>query len=622
MAMLFSVYEERKIVKKRKIVTAFILITAVLLSGCGHRQEKVKETDDHLTVYIWDNKMIKDIVPYIKTQLPDQDIEFIVGNNNVDLYNYLEEHGDLPDVITTRRFSEKDAEGLQPYLLDFGSYDIVSEYYPYTLQYYTDTDGAVKWLPVCGIPETMIANKTLFDKYGIEIPENYEEFAECCEKFHENGVKPYVSELAMDWAAHSLVQGAALDQFSSIDGIEWRTQVESLKGEDAFKDDFWKKTFAEVDTFIKDTYLTSDDLENDLTTVRNSFANGEAAMFRGTPSVMEALRSITDDELVRILYFSQTSDESWVYTYPSFNVALNSELAENEDKLDLAMEVLDCFLSEEGQKLVADGDGMISYNADVESTLDGLNGIEDEIEKNAFYIRFASNGSFSGSLQAVQGILSGEMNETQAYNAFKKEVTSEKKEESAAIDFQNQYEISLNSKCGRDAASSILTTVRKKADAQLAFSSYYYYASSIYAGECTSTELNMMVSHNDEAYLYLAELNGAQIKKLVEQYLAGQEGGFAVTNKYELPISSGMKLILQSEKDKFVLDDIEVNGDSIKDKETYTIMLTDEMADLLKKIYPEQTAEQIEDTVLSAEWTSVTGSGQQPSEPEDYIKIK
>lgn len=345
-------------------------------------------------------------------------------------------------------------------------------------------------------------------------------------------------------------------------------------------------------------------------------------MFRGTPSVMEALRSVTDDELVRLPYFSQTSDESWVYTYPSFNVALNSELEKNGDKLDLAMKVLDCFLSEEGQKLVADGEGMISYNADVESTLDGLNGIEDEIEKNAFYIRFASNGSFSGSLQAVKGILSGEMDETQAYNAFKKEVTSEPKEEPSAIEFQNQYDISLNSKCGRDAASSILTTVRKKADAQLAFSSYYYYTSSIYKGECSAAELNMMLSHNDEAYLYLAKLSGAQIKKLVEQYLAGQESGFAVTNKYELPISSGMKLILQSEKNKFGLDDIEVNGDSIKEKENYTILLTDEMADLLKKIYPEQTAEQIEDTFLSAEWTSVTGSGQQPSEPEDYIKIK
>lgn len=605
--------------KKRKTVIACILITSVLSGGCGQKKE---EKGDHLTVYMWDNKMLKDVVPYIKTQLPDQDIEFIVGNNNVDLYNYLEEHDDLPDVITTRRFSEKDAKGLQPYLLDFGSYDIVSEYYPYALQYYTDTDGAVKWLPVCGIPETMIANKTLFDEYGIKIPENYEEFAECCEKFHENGVKPYVSELAMDWAAHSLVQGAALDQFSSIDGIEWRTQIESLKGEEAFQDDFWKKIFAEVDTFIKDACLTSDDLENDLATVRNSFTNGEAAMFRGTPSVMEALKSVTEDELVRLPYFSQTSDESWVYTYPSFHVALNSELAENEDKLDLAMKVLDCFLSEEGQKLVADGDGMISYNADVESTLDGLNGIEDEIEKNAFYIRFASNGSFSGSLQAVKGLLSGEMDETQAYHAFKQEVTGEPKEEPAVIDFQNQYEISLNSKCGRDAASSILTTVRKKMDAQLAFSSYYYYTSSIYKGECSAAELNMMLSHNDEAYLYSAQLSGAQIKKLVEQYLAGQESGFAVTNKYELPISSGMKLILRSEKNKFVLDDIEVNGDSIKEKETYTILLTDEMADLLKKIDPEQTAKQIEGTFLSAEWTSVTGSGQQPSEPEDYIKVK
>ena len=112
--------------------------------------------------------MIKNLVPYIHEQLPDQDIEFIVGNNDTDLYSYMEEHGELPDVITVRRFSGTDAQDLQPYLMDFCGYDVVSRYYSYALQYYKNSDNEIQWLPVCGLPQTIIANKTLFDQYGIK----------------------------------------------------------------------------------------------------------------------------------------------------------------------------------------------------------------------------------------------------------------------------------------------------------------------------------------------------------------------------------------------------------------------------------------------------------------------
>lgn len=607
--------------KKRYLLVTCILIMILSLSGCGSQKRKSDRKDDHLTVYIWDNNMIKDVVPYIKEQIPDQDIEFIVGNNNVDLYNYLEKHDDLPDIITTRRFSAKDAEMLQPYLLDLGAYDIVSEYYPYALQYYTDSDEAIKWLPVCGIPETIIANKTLFDKYNIKIPKNYKEFAECCAKLHKNGIKPYTSELAMDWAAHSLVQGAAIDELSNIDGIEWRSSIESESNNSAFKDDLWKKIFTEVNTFMKDTYLTKQDLTCDIDTAREKFINGEAAMFRGTPSVMDNLKSNMNAELIRLPYFSQTSDESWIYTYPSFNVALNKNLEGNDEKLELAMKVLDCFISEKGQKLVADGDGMISYNVHVESDLDGMTGVEEQVKNNAFYIRYASNGSFSGSLQAVNGLLSGKMNEGQAYDVFKKEVCSESKEEPAIIDFKKQYNIGINDQYGRDAASSILTTVRKSLNKELAFSSYYYYTSSVYSGSCTETEARMMLANNDGTYLWSASLSGAQIKELIGKYLIGEKGSFHITDKYELPIASGMKLIVEPGKSGFKLKDIEINGSSIDDNKKYDILLTHEIEKLFKSIAPDQEPVNM-DVMLTDAWVSVLSGGQQPCEPEDYIKIE
>ena len=148
------------------LVSGVLLVTGIL-AGCGQSKK-----DDHLTVYLWENRLMKNIAPYIHEQFPDQDIEFIIGNNDTDLYSYFKEHGELPDIMTVRRFSGTDAQDLQPYLMDFASYDVVSKYYSYAVEYYKDTDNEIQWLPICALPQTIIANKTLFDQYGINVPEN------------------------------------------------------------------------------------------------------------------------------------------------------------------------------------------------------------------------------------------------------------------------------------------------------------------------------------------------------------------------------------------------------------------------------------------------------------------
>ena len=125
--------------KAKRCLTAVVsgvLVASAVLSGCGQSKKEVSKNDDHLTVYLWENRLMKNIAPYIHEQFSDQDIEFIIGNNDTDLYSYFKEHDELPDIITVRRFSGTDAQDLQPYLMDFASYDVVSKYYSYALQYY------------------------------------------------------------------------------------------------------------------------------------------------------------------------------------------------------------------------------------------------------------------------------------------------------------------------------------------------------------------------------------------------------------------------------------------------------------------------------------------------------
>ena len=598
------------------LVSAVLLVTGIL-AGCGQSKK-----DDHLTVYLWENRLMKNIAPYIHEQFPDQDIEFIIGNNDTDLYSYFKEHGELPDIMTVRRFSGTDAQDLQPYLMDFASYDVVSKYYSYAVEYYKDTDDEIQWLPICAIPQTIIANKTLFDQYGIKVPENYEEYVQVCQQFYDKGIKPYSMDLAEDWSNQEIIQAAAIGEFTSLDGIEWRNEAETSAGEIKFDDVLWKRIFSETSQFLKDSHFSEEDINVNSNTGTQMFVEGKSAMFHGQPTDMQKLQDQMDAELIRIPYFSQTSDSSFVYMFPSLNIAFNKELEKNQEKLDTALDVLDCMISEQGQKLIADGSGVISLNTDVPSMMQNVPGLEEEIKDTSIYIRYSAQKSFDASLEAVHGLLSGKMDEMQAYNAFRSAMNSKDSKEKSTVNFENEYSISLNDKSGRDAASSILTTIREENDAQLALTPYYYYTSSIYKGECTSSRVGLMTAKNSDTPLYLVKINGEQVYELVKKYLTEADENFYVTTKYELPIASGMKIIVKNEENGFSLKDITINDKKIDTEKEYSILLTDTTKSILKKINPKCAIEQIGDTTLSSAWIAAMSNGQQPSAPEDYIEVE
>ena len=88
-------------------------------------------------------------------------------------------------------------------------------------------------------------------------------------------------------------------------------------------------------------------------------------MFHGYPALIQEFQKQMDAELIRIPFFSQTSDEAFINMTPSLNIAFNKDLEKNPEKLDIALDILDCMISEEGQKRIADGSGVISLNTDV-----------------------------------------------------------------------------------------------------------------------------------------------------------------------------------------------------------------------------------------------------------------
>ena len=150
------------------------LVMAVsLLTGCGTKTaENVEKQEDAQTiqVYLWSTSLYENYAPYIQSQLPDVNIEFIVGNNDLDFYKFLQENGGLPDIITCCRFSLHDAAPLKDSLMNLALTNEAGAVYNTYLNSFKNEDGSVNWLPVCADAHGFVVNRSLFEQYGIPLP--------------------------------------------------------------------------------------------------------------------------------------------------------------------------------------------------------------------------------------------------------------------------------------------------------------------------------------------------------------------------------------------------------------------------------------------------------------------
>ena len=89
----------------RVLSALFVMVMVIsLLSACGGKSTE-KEQVATITVYLWSTNLYEKYASYIQEQLPDINVEFVVGNNDLDFYRFLKENGGLPDIITCCRFS-------------------------------------------------------------------------------------------------------------------------------------------------------------------------------------------------------------------------------------------------------------------------------------------------------------------------------------------------------------------------------------------------------------------------------------------------------------------------------------------------------------------------------------
>lgn len=613
----------------KKRITAMILavLTALLSVGCG--KSLTGKNEKAISVYLWSAALIDDYAPYIQSQLPDIEIEFVVGNNDLDFYEFLNEKGELPDIITNRRFSLHDAMDLSSLLLDLSGTNEAGSIYLSYLENYTNSDGTVNWLPLCGEVDGFIANRALFEKYGIPLPTDYESFVSACKAFEKKGIRGFVSDFCYDYTCMEILQGLSIPELTSMEGQAWRHSYENPTGGTWSLDDkIWPDVFRRMESFISDAGIKAEDTELGYDEVKALFTEEKAAIIRGTGIDVIGYSEKENIAPVMLPYFGQNGEE-WLLTYPSFQVALNGKLANDEKRMEKAFRILNVMLSEKGQNVLAQKNDVLPYSRNTELELsDVLSNLKKHIEKNHLYVRMASNGFFAASKEVVQKMITGEYNANQAYEAFDsslRETETDKPEPITSFDRGYSYEFMNDG--GNEAASAMANTLREYYKSDVLIAPAYSFTGSVFKGEYSEKDVKCMIMPN-ALEAWSREMTGAELKEYLRVSVEGAKGEYTPFNRSSLPAVSGISIEVKENKHGgFTFVKAFSGGKEIKDEADFKVTCLNSTAyfePIAKKLYPNEGIMAFEkgETQVRNAWAEYIKNGGSIAEPESYITLK
>lgn len=610
---------------KRKKVILFLLLTGIaLLASCGKKSVK-KEEAETIRVYLWTTNLYDKYAPYIQSQLPDVNIEFVVGNNDLDFYKFLDENGGLPDIITCCRFSLHDASPLKDSLMDLSTTNEAGAVYNTYLNNFMNEDGSVNWLPVCADAHGFVVNKGLFEKYGIELPTDYDSFVLACQKFEEAGIRGFTADYYYDYTCMETLQGLSASELTSTDGRKWRTAYSDPANKErvGLDDIVWPQAFEHMEQFINDVKLGQDDLDLNYDDVISMYQNEELAMYFGSSFMVKTFQDQGID--TAFLPFFNQDGEEWIMTTPYFQIALNKDLEQDDSRRKKAMKVLKEMMSEEAQNLIiADGQDMLSYSQDVDFYLtEYLKDIKPVIEKNHMYIRIASNDFFSISKDVVSKMIAGEYDSNQAYQAFNDQLKEEKSaSDDVVLKVQNTYSNYFHADGGNEAYSVMANTLRGIYGTDVLIAAGNSFTGNVLQADYTKKMAANMIMPNS-LFSYKCEITGAKLKELLKAFVEGCEGGFIPFNRGSLPVVSGISMEVKENGDGYTLTSIKKDGKTIKDDDTFTVMCLATKKYMEPIISAEGDMFEGGDTFVKDTWINyVLGDDAVLAKPESYITLR
>ena len=618
-----------KTLRRLVSVLAALVMAVSLLAGCGTKTaEQVQEQEDAQTiqVYLWSTSLYETYAPYVQSQLPDVNIEFIVGNNDLDFYKFLQENGGLPDIITCCRFSLHDAAPLKDSLMNLAMTNEAGAVYNTYLNSFKNEDGSVNWLPVCADAHGFVVNRSLFEQYGIPLPTDYESFAAACQAFEKVGIRGFTADYAYDYTCMETLQGLSAVELTTTAGRKWRTAYSdpANTARVGLDDTVWPGAFERMARFIQDTHLTAEDLEHTYDDVMNLFRNGEVAMYFGSSAGVKMFQDEGIDTIF-LPFFSQNG-EQWIMTTPYFQVALNRDLEQDTARREKAMKVLNVMLSEEAQnRIVADGQDVLSYSQNVPLRLtEYMKDVRDVVEENHMYIRIASNDFFAVSKDVVSKMIAGEYTAKQAYQAFNARLLAEdgSADDEIVLTSGKSYSNVFHKNGGSASFSVMANTLRGVYGTDVLIAAANSFTGSVLKADYTPKMAASMIMPNS-LLAYQRAMTGAELKETVRAFVEGREGGFVPFNRGSLPVVSGIAVEVKEASGSYTLTGITRNGKPLRDDDTVTVTCLATAKQMAPLLADKSAGFTGGDQQVKTTWTEdVSGGGAALAEPENYMTLR
>ena len=250
-------------------------------------------------------------------------------------------------------------------------------------------------------------------------------------------------------------------------------------------------------------------------------------------------------------------------------------MEEDEAKREAVMKVLLAIFSEEGQKHVAAGTSVLSYNKEVKITpTASMAYVQDCIDSNHLYVRLASTEIFGVSQDVGHRMMRGELDAQSAYEAFNAQITNYVNPEAAEVLFTQKTAYSNDfTDHGSQAASSLMNTLREESGDQIAIGYASVASSSIYEGEYTMQQVKWIMTFRNA--IYRGEYTGAEVRRIMDWLVnVKEDGSNPIHHRNQMPVTSGLEYtVTETERGKFRLESITVNGEPLDDSATYSVML-------------------------------------------------
>ena len=608
---------------------AALVMAVSLLAGCGTKTaEQVQQQEDAQTiqVYLWSTSLYETYAPYVQSQLPDVNIEFIVGNNDLDFYKFLQENGGLPDIITCCRFSLHDAAPLKDSLMNLAMTNEAGAVYNTYLNSFKNEDGSVNWLPVCADAHGFVVNRSLFEQYDIPLPTDYASFVAACQAFEKVGIRGFTADYAYDYTCMETLQGLSAAELTTTEGRKWRTAYSDPANtvRVGLDDAVWPGAFERMEQFIQDTNLTAEDLDLTYDDVMNLYRNGEIAMYFGSSAGVKMFQDEGIDTTF-LPFFSQNG-EKWIMTTPYFQVALNRDLEQDTARREKAMKVLNVMLSENAQnRIVAAGQDVLSYSQNVLLRLtDYLKDVRPVVEENHMYIRIASNDFFATSKDVVSKMIAGQLNAGQAYQAFNAQLLADEEpaNNETVLTSGKSYSNVFHANGGNASFSVMANTLRGVYGTDVLLATANSFTGSVLQADYNKKMAVSMIMPNG-LMAYPRTMTGAELKETIRAFVEGCEGGFVPFNRGSLPVVSGIAVEVKEANGSYTLTGITRNGQPLGENATVTVTCL-ATAKQLAVLFPDESSALADDRVwVKDTWTDYVSGGKAAlAEPENYMTLR